>query len=52
MRIRYTRRAFLDRETIFEYLDERSPKGALDVQRTIVRAIRTLEIYPQIGAAN
>lgn len=49
MRIRYTRRAFLDREAIFDYLDERSPKGAINVQRAVVRAIRALETYPGLG---
>jgi toxin ParE1/3/4 len=49
MRVRYTRRAFAEREAISDYLSERSPKGADTVQRAIVRAIRTLEAYPQLG---
>jgi len=49
MRIRYTRRAFLDRDTIFNYLDERSPKGAINVQRAIVNAVRALATYPRLG---
>jgi plasmid stabilization system protein ParE len=49
MRVRYTRRAFLDREAIFDYLVERSPKGAINVQRAIARAIRSLETYPGLG---
>ncbi len=28
MRVRYTLRAFADREEIFEYLDARNPKAA------------------------
>jgi plasmid stabilization system protein ParE len=49
MRIRYTKRAFLDRESIFDYLDERSPQGARNVQRAVAQAIRSLELYPQLG---
>ena len=49
MRIRYTRRAFLERETIYEYLEERSPRGAANVRRAIVGAIRALEAFPGLG---
>jgi toxin ParE1/3/4 len=49
MRVRYTTRAFLERETIFDYLEERSPKGALNVQRAIARTVRALEGYPRLG---
>jgi toxin ParE1/3/4 len=49
MKIRHTRRALLDQESIFDYLDERSPKGALNVQRAIVRAIRSLAEFPRLG---
>ena len=49
MRIRYTTRAFSDRESIFDYLVERSPKGALSVQRAIVGTIRSLAEFPRLG---
>jgi toxin ParE1/3/4 len=49
MRVRYTRRAFTDREAIYDYLDERSPKGAVSVQRAIVHTIRALEAHPRPG---
>ena len=49
MRIRYTRRALLERETIYEYLEERSPKGAANVRRAITGAIRALEAFPGLG---
>ena len=48
MRVRYTRRAFFDREAIFDYLAERSPSGALNVQRALVQTIRKLEGYPEL----
>jgi len=35
MRIRYTPRAFADREAIFDYIEERSPKGALAIKQAI-----------------
>jgi plasmid stabilization system protein ParE len=28
MKVRYTKRAFADREKIFDYLDERNPQAA------------------------
>jgi plasmid stabilization system protein ParE len=49
LRVRYTRRAFFDREAIFDYLAERSPSSALNVQRAIVQTIRKLEGYPELG---
>jgi toxin ParE1/3/4 len=49
MRVRYTQRAFVDREAIYDYLDERSPGGAINVQRAIVQTIRRLEGYPELG---
>jgi len=49
MTIHYTRRAFADREAIFDYLAERSPKGALSVQRAILKSIRALEAHPGLG---
>jgi plasmid stabilization system protein ParE len=35
MKIRYTPRAFADREAIFDYLEKRTPKGAQTVERAI-----------------
>ena len=35
MRVRYTARAFADREAIFEYLDRRNPRTARDVKAYI-----------------
>lgn len=32
MRVRYTRRAFADREAIFDYLDQRDPRAARNVK--------------------
>jgi toxin ParE1/3/4 len=49
MRVRYTKRAFIDREAIFDYLAECSPNGALNVRRAIVQTIRRLEGYPDLG---
>jgi toxin ParE1/3/4 len=49
MRIRYAQRALADRRSISDYLNERSPKGALNVQRAIVQAIRSLAGYPRLG---
>jgi toxin ParE1/3/4 len=51
MRIRYTPRAFADREEIFAYVEKLSPNGAEAVKRDIVRAIRRLEYFPQSAPA-
>jgi len=49
MRIRYTSRAFADREAIFDYLQQRSPQGARSVKQAIVHAIRLLASHPRIA---
>jgi toxin ParE1/3/4 len=51
MRVRYSPRAFAERETIFEYIEERSPQGARNVKRAIVNAIRLLGSQPYMGQA-
>jgi len=47
MRVRYSPRAFADREAIFAYIDQRSPRGARAAKRDIVKAIRRLERFPR-----
>ena len=42
MRVRYTARAFADREAIFEYLDRRNPRAARDVKAYIHKRIMEL----------
>lgn len=49
MRVRYSPRAFADREAIFEYLDQRSPQGARNVKRAITHAIRLLASHPRMA---
>jgi plasmid stabilization system protein ParE len=49
MRIRYSRRAFAEREAIFDYLEKRNPQGALNLMRAIKGAIRSLAIHPRLG---
>ena len=51
MRVRYTPRAFADREEIFAYIDKLSQSGARTVKRDIVRAIRRLEQFPRSAPA-
>jgi plasmid stabilization system protein ParE len=51
MRIRYTLRAFADREELFNYIGRRSPDGARAVKRDIDRAIRRLELFPRSAPA-
>jgi plasmid stabilization system protein ParE len=47
MRVRYTRRAFADREGIFEYLDRRNPLAARQVKAFIKRRILSLGENPE-----
>jgi plasmid stabilization system protein ParE len=49
VRVRYTPRAFADREAIFDYLESRSPQGARNVQHAIVQSVRLLAEYPRLG---
>jgi plasmid stabilization system protein ParE len=49
MRVRYSPRAFADREAIFDYLEKRSPQGARIVKTAIVHAIRGLASYSRLG---
>jgi plasmid stabilization system protein ParE len=49
MIVRYTRRAQGDLTKILDYLDERSPRGALNVRLAIKRTIETISNNPSIG---
>ncbi len=49
MKVRFTPQAFADRESIFEYLRERSPGGARRVLASIRDAVRLLSEYPYSG---
>jgi toxin ParE1/3/4 len=49
MRVRYTPRAFADRERITEYLRERSPGGARNVAASIRGAVAQLSDHPLSG---
>ena len=49
MRVRYSARAFADREAIFEYIEQRSPQGARNVKHAIVHAIQALASHPNMA---
>jgi plasmid stabilization system protein ParE len=49
MRVRYTSRARRDLQSIFQYIDERSPGGARAVKYAIISAIRLLESHPRMA---
>jgi toxin ParE1/3/4 len=49
MNARYTRRALSDLSRILDYLDERSPCGALNVKLAIRRAVDAIGENPGIG---
>jgi toxin ParE1/3/4 len=49
MRIRYTPRARDDLGEILKYIDERSPRGAHNVKRSIKRTIELIGQFPQAG---
>lgn len=49
MRVRFTPRAFSDREAIFDYLVTRSPNGARNVLARISAAIDLLAAQPEMG---
>ena len=47
MRVRYTPRAFADREAIFVYLDQRNPRAAREVKAFIRKRIVELGDLPR-----
>jgi plasmid stabilization system protein ParE len=47
--VRYTRRALSDLSQILDYVDERSPGGALNVKLAIKHAINAIGENPGIG---
>jgi len=49
--VRYTPLALADRETIFQYLNDRSPKGASNVMAAIVATTNHLRDNPELGMA-
>ena len=51
MRVRYSARAFTDREQIFDYLRQRSPGGARNVMAKIREAAAQLGENPHSGYA-
>ena len=46
MKVRYTPRAFADREAIFSYLDERNPKAPREFKAFIKVRINGLALLP------
>jgi plasmid stabilization system protein ParE len=51
MRVRYTPRAFADREAIFEYPDQRNPQAARKVKAFIEQKIGSLSYAPRRPAS-
>jgi len=49
MKVRFTPRAFEDRERIFEYLAERSPTGAMSVMARFRAVIDQVAEHPESG---
>ena len=52
MKIRYTRRARRDLESIFEYIAKQNPDAALRVRAAIRHAIELVATQPHIGIKN
>ena len=51
MRVRYTRRAQSDLQSIYRYLDERAPAAARAVKELIERRIASLADFPLMAPA-
>ena len=49
MRVRYTRRSRADLLAILNYLNERSPQGARNVDRALKKAIDLIGEHPHVG---
>ena len=51
MRLRYTRRALRQLFAILDYIEQRSPQGAVSIARRLDDAIAILKVQPNIGVA-
>jgi toxin ParE1/3/4 len=49
MNLRVTRRAARDLKDIADYIHERNPEAAIRVRGTIIRSLRTLLLFPNLG---
>jgi toxin ParE1/3/4 len=49
MNLRYTRRAFAEREAIYSCLEAQNPEGARNVAQAIAQALRALALFPLLG---
>ena len=49
MKLRFTRQATQDLNSIADYVRERNPKAALRVRGAIVESLQTLVLFPYIG---
>jgi addiction module RelE/StbE family toxin len=49
MKLRFTRQATHDLNSIADYVSERNPKAALRVRAAIVESLQTLVLFPHIG---
>jgi toxin ParE1/3/4 len=49
MKLRFTRQATQDLNSVADYVRKRNPKAALRVRAAIVESLRTLVLFPHIG---
>jgi len=49
MKLRFTRQATQDLNSIADYVSEQNPKAALRVRAAIVESLQTLVLFPYIG---
>jgi addiction module RelE/StbE family toxin len=49
MKLRFTRQATQDLNSIADYVSERNPKAALRVRAAIVESLQALVLFPHIG---
>jgi len=49
MKLRFTRQATQDLNSIADYVSERNPNAALRVRAAIVESLQTLVLFPHIG---
>lgn len=49
MKLRFTRRSQADVKAMFEYLGERSPRGADNVKRALKRTVGLIADFPHSG---
>ena len=49
MKLRFTPRAAAELDAVLEFIDQRTPKGAQNVMKSVQETIELIRLYPEAG---